>query len=148
MLLAACGSATTDTEVLPQPPMSFALLAPADGACVAIGTEVTARIPIQFAANNVLLRTVGACGSNGNCGSLKLRAGAVDNNQGASLVVDLLLGKLANPYHDGAPHPGTGKPNVLPIEASLLAENGASLLDVNGTPLTLTFGLIIKPSCP
>ncbi len=148
LLLTACSSASTDAEnTTPVGPPSFTLVAPTDGSCRAIGSDVTARVPIEFATNNVVLRPPGACASFPNCGIIELRADGLANDQGASLVVDLLLGKLASPYRDGELHQGTGQPNLLPVEASLVTESGSVMLDAEGLPLTLAFKLAIKPSC-
>lgn len=145
--LGCSSTSTSETSAGPVGPASFALTSPADGACIAIGTDVTAHVPLAFETTNVVLRPPGACGSYANCGRIALRADGLANNEGASFAVDLVLGKLANPYHDGEIHEGTGKADLLPIEATLLTDSGTPMTDTDGEDLTLNFALVIKPSC-
>ncbi len=165
MALAACTSTTEPTtDVGPTGPASLAFVDPAPGgapACRAIGTDVTARVPLLLATTNVILRPPNACGTFVQCGHLKLFVDGQLNNEAAALGVDVLIGKLANPYHDGTIHAGTGKPDVLHVEVDLFQnplitdQNGNSyfaaetpMLDPRGKPLVASTELIVVPACP
>jgi hypothetical protein len=112
-------------------------------ATIACSGETTS----EESVTNVTLRPPGACGSAAACGYLRVRADGRDNNVGAQSAVDVLLGKLAQPYRDGAVHGGSGMPNLLPIEIALVDEAGAPMLDVEGNELVVSLGLAIRPSC-
>lgn len=123
------------------------LLAPGDGACVAIGMDVTRRVPLEFELQNVTLRPPGACDAGGTCGHLRVRANGRDNNVGAQATVDLLLGKLASPYHDGELHSGTGAPDLLRVDVALVDDQNEAIEVADGEPLESSFGLVISPNC-
>lgn len=152
LLLVASAAACSEEETAARPTgptgtVSFSLVSPGDGACVAIGDDVQARVPLLVAVENFLLRPPGACGSAIQCGHLRVRADGLDNSFGASPAVELDLGKLAQPYHDGALHAGTNEPNLLPVEVTLLGDDGEPWLDDEGTPLQAAIKLAIKPTC-
>ncbi|MBM4358418.1 MAG: hypothetical protein FJ096_09950 [Deltaproteobacteria bacterium] len=144
----ACSEETTTDEPLTPPmPPTLALVSPTSGSCVAIGTDVTARVPLELDVTGVVLRPPGACGVASPCGYLRVRADGRDNNVGAQTTVDVLLGKLSNPYHDGATHAGTGNPDVLDIDVTLVDATETTMLDADGKDLTISLGLAVKPTC-
>lgn len=147
--LAGCSEETsTGQELVDLAPPTLTLVAPTDGSCVAIGSDVSARVPLTFEVSNLTMRPPGACAGTTRCGRIALRADGLPNNEGASTVVDLLLRKLPNPYRDGELHAGTGQPNLLPIEAVLVDDGGTPWMDPLGGSLSIEFGLAIRPSCP
>ena len=154
-MLAASTMGCSDDEaasidVGPTGPPSISFVSPASGGaavCVAIGTDVQGHVPLQTKTEELVLRPPDACGANAQCGHLRLYANGIENNEAASEVIDLLLGKLADPYHDGADHPGTGKPDVLEVRVDVVEDDGEPMLDHDDEPLTDTVDLITVVSC-
>jgi hypothetical protein len=163
-LLACTNSTETTSDVGPAGPPSLAFADPAPGgspACRAIGSNVTAHVPLLLSAPNVILRPPFACGAFVQCGYVKLFVNGQLNNEAAALGVDLLIGKLANPYHDGSIHAGTNGPDVLNLEVRLFenpiftddAGNGfygpeAPMHGADGKQLVATTQIIVVPACP
>ncbi len=148
--LPACGSTVADSlEVGPSGPPSITLVNPKAGpkpACRAIGTNVAAHVPLLLDVANLLLRPPGGCAGVRQCGHLRLRANGIFNNEGAAKAIDLLLGKLANPYHDGSTLPGG--PDVLNVEIDAVDDLDQPIPAANGSPLSVAAKLIIAPTCP
>ncbi|MBM4376101.1 MAG: hypothetical protein FJ095_13545 [Deltaproteobacteria bacterium] len=151
LLLGALGACSEDDLIVPPTgpmgPVSFAVVSPSDGDCVAIGDDVRARVPVLISTENFLLRPPGACGSAAQCGYVRLRADGRDNQLAASRALELDLGKLAQPYRDGSIHPGTGAPYLLELELTLLGDDGEPWLDAEGSPLSASLAIAVKHTC-
>ncbi len=116
-------------------------------ACVAIGNDVQARVPLMVEAQELVLRPPDGCGAYAQCGYLHLTVDGVANNEAASEVVDLLMSKLSDPYHDGSDNPVTGEPDVLEVRVAVLEDDGEPMLDHDDVPLSDTVELITVVSC-
>lgn len=134
-----CGSAeAVPIDVGPTGPASIAFSDPPPlptPACRAIGADVTARVPLLLTLSNVILRPPGACGSYQQCGHLRLLAGGVLNNEGAAKAIDLLAGKLANPY------------GTLTIRVELVNDFDKPMLAKDGRALAAEIQLTVAKSC-
>ncbi|MSP25039.1 MAG: hypothetical protein EXR75_07715 [Myxococcales bacterium] len=152
LALFGCGSEpTTPVEVGPSGRPAVTFLEPSSNAppeCRAIGTDVQMRVALLVHVEEVLLRAPGACAGLAQCGRLQLFADGVLNNESASMAIDLLLAKLASPYHDGSEHPGTGQADLLTVRVELVDDDGAPFLDADGVSAADEAKLMIKPACP
>jgi hypothetical protein len=152
LLCAACGDdETTVVDVGPTGPPSIELGDPASSApeppCLEIGAESDARASLLCRTRELLLRPPGACGGIAQCGHLALRADGTLNNEGATPVIELLARKLADRYHDGETHLGTGAPDLLTLRVEVIAESGEPLLDHEGKELFDEVAVVTAPSC-
>ncbi len=131
------------------PHIAFAEPASAAGepVCVEVTTETDFRVPLLIETDEVVLRPPGTCGLYAQCGHLQLFANDVLNNEGAVRAIDLLMRKLADRYHDGSVHAGSGEPDLLRLRIQLVNVNGEPLLDHEGEPLADELELITVPSC-
>jgi hypothetical protein len=146
-----CGDDTSSTtDVGPTGPPSIAFVdPPAQGAptCRSIGDDVQARLPLRLTVVELVLRPPGACAGYAQCGHLELYVGEVLNNEAASSCFDLLLGKLADPIHDGSPLPGSGEPDVLDLSVRLVDDDDEPMCDHEGLALTSSAALLVVPDC-
>jgi len=149
--LAGCGSdETAPVDIGPTGPPSIRFADPpsAQGSqCVSIGDDPTSPVPLLVEVDELVLRPPGTCAGYRQCGHLALYVGDVLNNESASVVVELLLHKLADGYHDGSPHAGTGEPDVLRLSVEVVDSGLTPLNDHDGEPLADTLQLITVPSC-
>jgi hypothetical protein len=150
--LACSGDTTSETLGGNAETASLELLAPlGTPACIAIGDTLPAALPIQVSLSNATLRPQGACGSSNACGHLLLTIDGKENARSAAQVVMLQLARLADPYHDGQIHAGTGKPDLLDVKIELVNDAGESWLDDQGMPILVRFDLAIvsnEQTCP
>ncbi len=143
--------ATGTTGAVASGPASIAFVSPAGDAapeCRAIGIDVAARVPLLVAVENVSLRPPLACTGGSACGTVRLFVDGVLNNESASVAIDLLAGKLANPYHDGEVHPGTGAPDLLDLRVELTLPAGEPFVDDAGDVLADEVALRLMHECP
>ena len=145
------GAETTEADPGPTGPPSLQIVEPAfDGTpvCVSVGDNADTRIPILTRTRELTLRPPGGCPGISQCGHLALYADGVLNNEGAVKAIDLLIYKLGDPYHDGAPHTGTVEPDVLHVQIDVVSDDSAEvLLDHDGEPLSAAIDLITVPDC-
>lgn len=142
--------APTTIDVGPTGPPSVSFVdPPADGepTCRSIGSDVEARLPVQVSVVELVLRPPGACAGYAQCGHLELYADEVLNNEAASSSFDLLLGKLADPIHDGSPLPDTGEADVLGLRVQVVDDDAEPLSDHEALPLTASAALLVVPDC-
>jgi hypothetical protein len=102
------------------------VVSPKDGSCFPVPDGPDAMIPltVEFTAGNsnlpanVYLRAAGFCSSIPNtvCGHLVVKVDGVENNQGATHTVNVLLRKFATPYH------------AFAITVELVGDSGETLL--------------------
>lgn len=142
LLLAACSDdEVTEIDVGPTGPPSIAfkqaqltvLDESTTEACVSLGTNTSVPVPLLVAIEELYLRPPGTCGLYAQCGHLQLLADGVLNNESATTTIDLLVHKLASPYHDGLIHPGSSQVDVLQVEVRVVDDEGVGLrVDDNG----------------
>ncbi len=154
MTLLLLGGCTTTTDQAidtgPTGPPSITLIDPkpsATPACRAIGSDVQAHVPLVLDVVNIVLRPPGGCSGITQCGHLRLSVGGIFNDESAAKSIDLLVGKLANPYHDGSTNAGTGKADVLDLAIDAVDDNGVAMLGADGKPLHVATTLIVAASC-
>lgn len=90
-------STNTTASAAPRNP-HLEITSPADGACIAIGTDPDARIPIQLETQEMIVRPPDFCGSISGCGHFVLLVNGRENNIGTTRLIDVLLRKLADRY--------------------------------------------------
>lgn len=148
----ACDDGETGTTGLgTSGPASIAFVSPSGDAapeCRAIGTDVGARVPLLVAVESVSLRPPLACSAGSSCGTVRLYVDGVLNNESASVAIDLLVGKLASPYHDGEVHPSTGAPDVLDLRVELTDPEGQPFVGDDGAVLADEVALLVMQACP
>ncbi|HSN98092.1 MAG TPA: hypothetical protein VLS89_07325 [Candidatus Nanopelagicales bacterium] len=135
-VVGGCSDDTTSSStggVAAEP--SLAISSPAEGACVAVGTDPNATFSVQVGAGNVRLRPPGACGNFANCGYLVLRVNGVENNRASTRLIDVQLRKLADPYAD------------LTISVEVHTSEGQPLLNRAGEPVMASVQVRTEPSC-
>ena len=137
-----CGDdeTTTTASVGPTGNPQLAIISPKDGACIAIGTEPDATIPIQIGVTGLYLRPPGACGVYEQCGHLVLRVNGLENNRGAAPLIDVQMRKLADRYAD------------LTIAIEVIDDTGMAILskpdkDAEAVPLVKSITLMTRASC-
>jgi len=151
--LGACSStdaATPDTGPTGDPTISVVEPA-ASGtgpACVAVGPEADARVPLLVSVTELVLRPPGGCGYYVQCGHLELYVDDVLNNESAVPAIDVLLRKLADRYHDAGPLAGSGAPDVLHVRLAAVSDTDVALADHDGGLLETTIDLATVASCP
>jgi hypothetical protein len=154
LVVAFAGCEDDEAPAIDLGPTGFPSLAfsdpPSDGpqpVCVAVGPEIDARVPLLVDLTELVLRPPGACGLFPQCGHLELWANGILNNEAAVPAVELLLRKLADRYHDGTPHAGTGEPDVVRVRVQMVSDSGVPMSDHAGEPLADELELITVPSC-
>lgn len=124
---------------------------PSDGiqpACLSIGTRPEmAQVPLFVQNTELVLRPPGACGTFAQCGHLVLFVDEVENNRSAVPAIDLLFRKLADPYHDGEPHIGTGEPDVLHVRVEAHDDADQVMLDHDGEEIVDEIEVISVEDC-
>jgi hypothetical protein len=148
-----CGDVeTTAIDVGPTGNPTLAFSEPAvsggEAVCVSLGDDAETQVPLLTTTTELILRPPGACRNFAQCGHLGLFAAGVLNNESAVHAIDLLVRKLADPYHDGGVHQGTGEPDVLRLAVVVLNDAGDPLLDHQGEELRDELDLITVPECP
>jgi hypothetical protein len=134
-------------DIGPTGPPAIVFADPSNGACVSVGDDADARVPLRVVTTELVLRPPGACGQFAQCGHLELFAEDVANNEGAQRVIELLLRKLADRYHDGTPHAGSGEPDLLEVRVEVVKDDGEPLLDHEGFPIADELALVVVPDC-
>jgi hypothetical protein len=113
-----------------------------------VSDETDARVPLLVEVTELVLRAPGACGSYVQCGHLSLYVNDELNNESAVPGIDLLLRKLADRYHDGAPLPDSGEPDLLRVRVEVQNDDGQPLTNHAGEPLEDEVRLITLAECP
>jgi hypothetical protein len=150
MLLACSEDETAPIDTGPDGPPSIVFADPPSGdapACGSIGDEVDARVPLVVDTEQLVLRPPGACGQLTQCGHLALFLGNALNNESPVRAIDLLLGKLADRYHDGSTHPGTGEPDLLHVRVAVVDDAGNIRQDHQKQDLVDELDLMTLPEC-
>ena len=151
LLVAGCDDEeAVPLDLGPTGPPSILFTDPPSGEgphCVSIGTDADAQVPLLVTVHELALRPPGSCGAYQQCGHLQLYVDGVLNNESSVSSIALLIHKLADPYHDGTEHAGTGEPDVLTVRVDVVESQGEPLNDHDGEPLTDVLALITVPSC-
>ena len=164
--LVACGDEDTPPiDVGPQgnPTIAFKVPAADQGpVCISIGEDVDARVPLVTDVQQFVLRPPGSCAQFEQCGHLALYAcgpggcpadddpttSPALNNESAVRSIDLLLGKLADRYHDNTLHTSTMQADRLHVRVDVVNDAGALELDHENQPLRAELQLVtIAPPC-
>lgn len=170
--LTGCGNEETapiDPGPTGNPTLAISFPPPGSGVCLQTLGDVDAQAPFIMNVEQFMLRPPGACGQFAQCGRLALYTCPwsecreplpgeepllpVLNNESSVRAIELLLGKLADPYHDGAAKPdGDDDPgndilDLLHLRIALLKDNGTLASDHSGQPLRTELSLVSLPEC-
>jgi hypothetical protein len=154
--LAACLALACSDEVIDdvvvgptgQPTLAFDKPAAASApTCVSIGDDPGYRLPMLLSYSELLLRPPGGCAGALQCGHLALYVQDVLNNEAATPAIDLVFANIGDRYHDGSTHRSSKQPDVLPVVAEVVDENGEALLDHDGEVVAAAIDLITVPDC-
>jgi hypothetical protein len=143
LAVASCG----DDEAVagfrgPTGPPGLVILSPEQGACVSVGQDPDARIPVITRVAELLIRPPGRCGEIEQCGHLELLVNGVENNTSSGTAIEVLLRKLANREAD------------LTVVVNVVDDAGEPVLkhaEVEGgprDPLTATLLVETRIECP
>jgi hypothetical protein len=127
-------TSTTDGTVVDPPTME--LVSPADGACVAIGTDPNVRVPFVLKTSWLYLRPPGICGDSVQCGHLELWVNDKLIQRASTTVVEWDMVSVIERYGD------------FVIRIAAVTDAGKSILDADGQPLELTRTVTTAESCP
>jgi hypothetical protein len=151
LAVVGCGSEEpVAVDLGPTGPPALAFENPPSGQgpqCVSVGDAADGQVPLLVDVDEVVLRPPGACGSLVQCGYVELYVEGRFNNEGAVRAIDLLLGKLGDPFHDGSVDEATGEPDVLDVLAIVVQGDGLWLRDDEGELVTDAIQLITVPDC-
>ncbi len=135
-LLIGCeDESTSDTTTTLEPP-TLELVSPADGACVAIGSDPNAHVPFVLKTSYLYLRSPGVCGDAAQCGHLELWVNDEIVARFTSNVVEWDLANVADRYGD------------FQIRIVAVTDAGESIVDADGEPLVVTRTITTAESCP
>jgi hypothetical protein len=139
LLVAGCDDdEAVALDVGPTGPPSILFADPPSGEaphCVSVGNDAIVDVPLLVTVDEIVLRPPGGCGSYQQCGHLQLYADGVLNNESSVSTIALLMHKLADQFHDGSDHAGTGEPDVLSLRVAVANSAGEPLTDHDGAPL-------------
>lgn len=135
-LLLGCEDETTTDEGTQVEPATMELESPAEGACIAIGSDPNARVSFVLKTTWLYLRAPGVCGDSVQCGQLVLW---IDNEQvtrAASNVIEWDVATVPNRYGQFTAR----------IEAR--TDAGKNINDADGKPLIATRTFTTAVTCP
>lgn len=135
---ATCAEETAPTvDVGPVGTVFLNIKSPLSGQCIVVPAGADPTVPIEVDVRDpengnatFILRPPGNCGTYGHCGRVALEVNGVENNEGATSVVDLLLRKLADRYTN------------LTVKATLVNDEGVPFANTDGgepVSATVTF---------
>lgn len=135
-LLLGCEEETTTEEGVEVDPPTMELESPAEGACVSIGTDPSARVSFVLKTTWLYLRAPGICGDSVQCGQLVLWIDDVQVTRAASNVIEWDVATVPNRYGQ--------------FEARIEArtDTGKNINDAEGKPLVATRSFTTAVSCP
>lgn len=146
-----CGSeepAPIDSGPTGTPHLTFANPPSGEGPqCISVGPDADGQVPLLVDVDELVLRPPGGCGAFVQCGHLEIFVEGKFNNEGAVPAIDLLLRKLADPFHDGSVDEATGEPDLLDVVAIVVDEGGLWLRDEEGQLVTDSVQLVTVPDC-
>ena len=119
----------------------------AEPACVSVGQDEGARVPMLVGYEQLLLRPPGACPLGTACGHLRLFADGVWNNDGATPAIDLVFDRIGDRYHDGQIHASTGEADVLSVVVQVVGDDDEPLVDDQGATVEGEIKLVTVPDC-
>ena len=127
---------TDDTETTHVDPPTMELVSPAEGACVAIGSDPNVRIPFVLKTSWLYLRPPGVCGEAAQCGQLLLWANDKLVERSSSNVIEWDMFTVIERYGE------------FKIRIAAFYDTGANILNAEGKPLELTRTITTAVSCP
>lgn len=135
-LLLGCEDETTTDDTTQVDPPTMELQSPAEGACVAIGSDPNARVSFVLKTTWLYLRAPGICGDAVQCGQLILWIDDVQVTRAASNVIEWDVATVPNRYGQFQAR----------IEAR--SDTGEQIKDGEGNPLVATRTFTTAVSCP
>jgi hypothetical protein len=127
---------TSTTEDVTVDPPTMELVSPAEGACVAIGTDPDVRIPFELKTTWLYLRPPGVCGDSVQCGQLELWANDKLVQRSSTNVIEWEMVTVIERYGDFA------------IRIAAVTDAGKSIPDADDKPLQVTRKITTAESCP
>jgi hypothetical protein len=127
---------STETETIQVDPPTMELVSPADGDCVAIGSDPDVRIPFELKSSWLYLRPPGYCGESVQCGHLLLWANDKIVARSSTSVIEWEMTTVINRYGE------------FKIRIVAVTDAGAIIPDADGNPLEVTTTITTAVSCP
>lgn len=136
LLLGCEDETTTEDEGVKVDPPTMELVSPAEGACIAIGSDPSARVSFVLKTTWLYLRAPGICGDSAQCGQLVLSIDGVQVTRAASNVIEWDVATVPNRY------------GQFQARIEALTESGEAINDADGKPLVATRSFTTAVSCP
>ena len=136
VVLGCEADSTTTTAVVTVEPPTMELASPAEGACVAIGSDPDARIHFELKTTWLYLRAPGICGDSVQCGQLELWVNDKLVERASTTVIEWEMVTVIERYGD------------FDIRIAAVTDVGKSILDADGNPLEVTRTITTAESCP
>lgn len=127
---------TTTTDAVVVDPPTMELVSPAEGACVAIGSDPDARIPFVLKTTWLYLRPPGICGDSAQCGHLELWVDDKLVTSASTTVIEWEMVTVIQRYGD------------FVIRIAAVTDDGKSIPDADGKALEVTRTITTADSCP
>jgi len=135
-LLLGCEDETTTDEGVTVDPPTMELTSPAEGACVAIGSEINSRVSFVLKTSWLYLRAPGICGEAVQCGQLVLSIDGDQVTRAATNVIEWDVASVPNRY------------GQFEARIEALKDSGEPIEDAAGEPLVATRSFTTAVSCP
>jgi hypothetical protein len=135
VVLGCTTDSTSTTAAATVDPPTMELVSPAEGACIAIGTDPNVSIPFVLKTSSLYLRPPGICGDAVQCGQLVLWVNDKQVQRASTSVIEWDLVTTVERYGDFA----------IRIEA--VTDAGKSILDADGKPLEVNRVITTAETC-